>query len=160
MIIIYCKARIAIWKDFFCKFQGIFKFFFIFAQRTEQKPPQRGEFFNSASKYGQQNRAERQPVEQRAERGEQHGVESRAPRAGAQTQQEQPREHDQREQQVERRAAEGAALCARGAQRVEHQPEREAQHQRQRREHGLILHRGVHPKILLQKPSPRCGVSA
>lgn len=104
-------------------------------------------------------RAECNPVEQRAEPGEEQRIEPCAPRAGAQPQQEQPREDGERVEQVERGAAEGAQMRARCAQRVEHEPEREAERERERREHRLIGDRGLHPKSLAQKPSPRGAVS-
>lgn len=104
--------------------------------------------------------AERHAVERGARSGEEHGVEPRAPGSGAQSKQEQPREHDERVQHVQRRSAHCAKSCARRAERVEHQPERIAQRDRERREHDLIRDRRPHPKSLAQKPSPRCGASA
>lgn len=115
---------------------------------------------NRLSEHGQQNRAERHAVEHCARGGEQDGVEPCASRAGAQPEQKEPREHDQRIEHIEQYTKRGAAFRARRAQRIEHQPERKAQRERERREHRLILYRGSHPKSLAQKPSPRCGVSA
>ena len=104
-------------------------------------------------------RAERETVERRAQRREEDGVEPRAPGAGAQPEQEQPREHHPRERQLEQDAPRGAAARAGCAQRVEHQPEREAHGQRQRRVHRLIPNRGAHPNSLAQKPSALLAAS-
>lgn len=155
----YSKARLRFWKVFFCNFPEIFKFFFTFPERPEQKGVQFLDSVKDPLKNGQHEPAEREPVERGAEGGEQERVEPRASRAGAQPQQEDAREHDQREEHVQQRPAEGAAVRARGAQRIEHEPEREAQHERERREHRLIRHRGLHPKSLCQKPSPRGAAS-
>ncbi len=118
------------------------------------------ELVNRFPEYGQQKRAERHAVEHGARGGEEDRVEPRAARAGAQTQQKQPREHDQRIEHIEQHAPGRAAVRTGRAQRIEHQPERKAQRERERREHRLILYRGSHPKSFAQKPSPRWGVSA
>ena len=117
-------------------------------------------FVNSPAEQGRGKGAERHAVEQRAERGEKDGIEPRAAGGGAQPEQEQAREDDQREEHVEPRPREPAAAPSGRLQRVEHQSERVAQHERECREHGLLRHRGRHPKSLAQKPSPRWGVSA
>lgn len=155
----YSKARLRFWKVLFCNFPEIFKFFFTITKRPKQKGAYFGGFVKDESEGRQDEPAEREPVERGAERGEQERVEPGAAGAGAQPQQEDAREHDEREEHVEQRPAEGAAVRARGAQRIEHQPEREAQHERERREHRLIRHRGLHPKSLCQKPSPRGAAS-
>ena len=156
----YSKAIFWIWKEFFSKICDFFKFFFTFAQRNLQKMDKGCEPVNSLSEQRGEVGAERCAVEHGAREREQDRIEPGPSGAGAQPQQEQPREHDQRIQHIQRRPAERAAFCARCAQRVEHQPEREAQGRCQRREHRLVRYRGSHPKSLDQKPSPRCGVSA
>lgn len=137
-----------------------FKFFFTFPNRPKQKGRQFGQFVKNPLKNRQDEPAERESVERRAEGCEEQRVESGPTGAGAQPQQEDAREHDQREDHVEHPAAERTAVRTGRTQRVEHEPECEAQHECQRREHRLILHRGLHPKSFCQKPSPRGAVSA
>ena len=160
MIKLYSIAISQFWKVFFCFFQKIFKFFFTFEQGLSENVDKDAQLVNHLTKHRQHDVTECRAVERGACDCEKHGVESRAPRAGAQPQQKKPREYNQRIDEIQRRPSECAAFCARCAQRVEYQPECKAQHQRQRREHRLIRHRGLHPKSFAQKPSPRCGVSA
>ena len=156
----YSIAISQIWKEFFSLFPKIFKFYFIFYQRTLHETDKGGIFVNQLSEQREGEPAERHAVERGARTGEEHGVESRAPGSGAQPEQEQAREHDERIQDVQRRSADCAQPCARRAERVEHQPERIAQRDREHREHDLIRDGRPHPKSLAQKPSPRCGASA
>ena len=156
----YFNAKSGICKAFFCVFRNFFKFIFIFAQRPPQNVDKARYPVSQAAEQRREHGAERDAVEQRARGGKEDGVQPCAARAGAQPQKKQPHEHDQRIHEVERSAAEGAAVRTGCAQRIEHQPERKAQHERERREHDLILYRGLHPKSFAQKPSPRCGVSA
>ena len=93
---------------------------------------------NRFSKNRREPVAERDAVEHRACGCEENRVRACASGAGAQSQQKQTREHDQREEQIQRRPTENAAFCARRTQRVEHEPERKAQRERERREHRLI----------------------
>ena len=156
----YSKAIFRIWKEFFSEIRDFFKFFFTFAQRNFKKMDKSGNPVNGLSEQRDEPGAERRAVKRGAREREQDGIEPRPSGAGAQPQQEQPSEHDQCIQHIQRRPAERAAFCARCAQRVEHQPERKAQGRCQRREHRLVGYRGPHPKSLDQKLSPRCGVSA
>ena len=74
---------------------------------------------------------------------------------------EERRERDEREEQIQPAPEKPPAEpTAHGAQKVEHQPQREPQTQRERERERLIGDRHAHPNSRAKKPSPFAGSSA